>query len=97
MTRSEKSTRNALAACIYQVIYLLLTFVIRFVMIKSIGLTAVSLNGLFTEVISMLSLVELGVGSAIVYNLYKPLAEHDTVKLTALMTLFKKHIEQLQL
>ena len=90
MTRSEKSTRNALAACIYQVIYLLLTFVIRFVMIKFIGLTAVSLNGLFTEVISMLSLVELGVGSAIVYNLYKPLAEHDTVKLTALMTLFKK-------
>lgn len=90
MTRSEKSTKNAIAACIFQCVYLLLSFVTRFVMIKYIGLTAVSLNGLFTEVLSMLSLVELGVGSAIVYNLYKPLAENDIPKLTALMTLFKK-------
>lgn len=90
MTRTEKSTKNAIAALSYQCIYLLLTFLTRFIMIKSIGLTAVSLNGLFTEVISMLSLVELGVGSAIVYNLYKPLAENNTEKLTQLMTLFKK-------
>jgi len=90
MTRTEKSTKNAIAALIYQCGYLLLTFITRFIMIKSIGLTSVSLNGLFTEVISMLSLIELGVGSAIVYNLYKPLAENDTKKLTQLMTLFKK-------
>lgn len=80
MTRTEKSTKNAIAALIYQCGYLFLTFITRFIMIKSIGLTSVSLNGLFTEVISMLSLIELGVGSAIVYNLYKPLAENDTKK-----------------
>ena len=90
MTRAEKSTRNAIAAVVSQCGFMILTFIIRMIMIKTIGIESVSLNGLFTEVIAMLSLVELGVGSAIVYNLYKPLAENDTKKLTQLMTLFKK-------
>lgn len=90
MTRAEKTTKNAIAAIISQCGFLVLTFITRYIMIKTIGIKSVSLNGLFTEVIAMLSLIELGVGSAIVYNLYKPLTENNTKKLIQLMTLFKK-------
>ena len=43
-----------------------------------------------TNVLSMLSLVEGGIGTSIVYNLYKPLAENDEEKIIALVQLYKK-------
>ncbi len=67
----------------------LISFTVRFVLIRTLGVEAVSLNGLFTEVIAMLSLAEMGVGTAIVYNLYVPLMEQDEKRLAALMNLFK--------
>ena len=87
--RTEKSIKNIATAMIVQVITLLLSFVTRTLLVKSLGVESVSLNGLFTEVISMLSLTELGVGSAIIYNLYKPLAQGDEEKICQLMRLFK--------
>lgn len=87
--RTEKSIKNIVTAMIVQVITLLLSFVTRTLLVKSLGVESVSLNGLFTEVIAMLSLTELGVGSAIIYNLYKPLAQGDEEKICQLMRLFK--------
>lgn len=87
--RTEKSIKNIATAMIVQVITLLLSFITRTLLVKSLGVESVSLNGLFTEVISMLSLTELGVGSAIIYNLYKPLAEGNEEKICQLMRLFK--------
>ncbi|MGM9552427.1 MAG: oligosaccharide flippase family protein [Clostridia bacterium] len=90
MGRTEKSLKNAKFAILAQLVTTLLTFVSRTVMAWTVGVEAVSLNGLFTEVIAVLSLTELGVGSAIVYNLYKPLADGNQEKVCELMTLFKK-------
>ena len=90
MNRTEKSIRNLSYGMIYQIMYLVMTFVVRIAIINFLGMTSLSLNGLFTEVLSLLTLSELGVGMAISYSLYKPLAEHDEKKITQLMQLFKK-------
>lgn len=90
MSRTGNSFKNASFALISQLITTIISFVTRTALIKSVGIQAVSLNGLFSEVIMMLSLTEMGVGTAIVYNLYKPLAEGDQEKVRQLLKLFKK-------
>lgn len=89
MARTNNSIRNIIFAFGTQAISILTNFAIRTIMIRYLGNQAVSLNGLFTEVLSVLSLTELGVGSAIIYNLYKPLANNDREKVRQLMGLFK--------
>ena len=90
MGRTEKSIRNFVFAVVAQAVTVALSFITRTCLIYYLGIEAVAVNGLFTEVISALSLAELGVGSAIVYNLYKPLSEGDHQKVSQLMNLFKK-------
>ncbi|MCC8013810.1 MAG: lipopolysaccharide biosynthesis protein [Eubacterium sp.] len=87
--RVKKSIKNLLYGSISQFMKSFLGFLVRIVLVRTLGLQAASLNGLFTEVITMLSLAEMGVGQAIVYNLYVPLRENDEKKLTELMNLFK--------
>lgn len=88
--RTEKSIKNMLFGIVLQLITAVIGIVNRTVMIKYIGIQALGLNGLFTEVLAMLSLAELGVGSAITYSIYKPLAEGDVDRISRLMNLFKK-------
>ena len=72
------------------VIKLSLQFIVRLFFIRTLPIEYLGINGLFTNLLAMLSLAELGVGSAIVYSLYKPLAEKDTETVKALMRLFQK-------
>lgn len=58
--------------------------------LENLGLEYLGINGLLTNVISMLSLVESGIGLSIVYNLYKPLADKDRPRIIALVQLYKK-------
>ena len=90
MGRTEKSIRNFIFSVASQVVTVALSFITRTCLIHYLGIEAVSINGLFTEVITALSLAELGVSSAIVYNLYKPLSEGDHQKVSQLMSLFRK-------
>lgn len=89
MARTKNSIKNIIFALCLQGVTVLSNFVIRTIMVRRLGMQAVSLNGLFTEVLAALSMAELGVGTAIVYNLYKPLAENDHKKVRQLMGLFK--------
>lgn len=89
MGRTEKSIRNFIFAIASQTVTVALSFITRTCLIYCLGIEAVAINGLFTEVITVLSLAELGVGSAIVYNLYKPLSEGDHQKVSQLMNLFR--------
>lgn len=73
--------------------YLLLSilkFIVRMVFIKTLPVEYLGVNGLFTNVLAMLSLAELGIGPAIVYSLYKPLAYGDIEIVKSIMRLFKK-------
>lgn len=87
--RVERSIKNFIYGGIAQSTSSLLSFLTRMALVRVLGAEAVSLNGLFTEVIAMLSLAEMGVGAAITYNLYKPLWEDNETKLAELMNLFK--------
>ena len=68
----------------------LLTFVLRTVFVYNLGASYLGLNGLMVSVVSMLSLAELGVGTAITFSLYKPLALNDTDQIKARMIFFQK-------
>ncbi len=89
MGRTEKSIRNFKISLIAQIVTIALSFVTRTCLVHILGIESVSLNGLFTQVITAISLAEMGVGTAIVYNLYKPLAEGDHEKVSQLMNLFQ--------
>ncbi len=89
MGRTEKSIRNVKFALLAQVVTIIMSFVTRTCLVRLLGIESVALNGLFTQVITAISLAEMGVGTAIVYNLYKPLAEGDHEKVSQLMNLFR--------
>ncbi len=67
-----------------------LGFVHRYVFVKTLPLDYLGLRGLFGNIFKMLSLAELGIGTAIVYALYKPLAEHNEEQITALVQFYGK-------
>ena len=71
MSRSEKSIKNVMVALVVQIFGLLISFVSRIVFIKILGAEYLGVNGLFTNILTLLSLAELGIGEAITYSLYK--------------------------
>ena len=90
MGRTQKSIKNIAYAFGAQGVTTLFNFITKSIIARLLGNQIVALNGLFTEIIACLSLAELGIGSAIVFNLYKPLAENDHEKVSQLMTFFKQ-------
>lgn len=90
MSRTRNSVKNLSYAMVGQGLGFVISFVARIFFIKTLGREYLGLNGLFTNVLTILSLAELGVGEAITFSLYKPLAENDTKKCTMLMQLYKK-------
>ena len=88
--RVKNSIKNIYISIFTQLVITLLGFISRRVFISSLGSEYLGVNGLLTNVLSMLSLVEGGIGTSIVYNLYKPLAENDKPRVIALIQLYKK-------
>lgn len=72
-----------------QLVKILINFVVRTVFIHMLGEQAVGLNGLFTNILSLLSLTELGFGGAIIAHMYKPIAEGDTARIKVLMRIYR--------
>ena len=90
MTRTDNVKRNIFFNILKFATQLVLQFVVRTILIYSMGAEYIGLNGLFTNIFSFLNLAELGIGSAIVFSMYKPIAEGDIEKITALQNLYKK-------
>lgn len=88
--RIKNSIKNIYVSILTQIVIILLGFLSRKVFLDNLGTEYLGINGLLTNILSMLSLVEGGIGTSIVYNLYKPLAENDIEKTTALVQLYKK-------
>lgn len=89
VSRTLYSVRNVLAIWLGQVVSLLCTFVVRIVFVRFLAQDYLGLETLFSNVLSMLTLAELGVGSAIVFSLYKPLADGDKEAVKSIMRLFR--------
>lgn len=88
--RTKNAVKNISMSLIAQVVIIILGFVSRKVFIDNLGTEHLGINGLLTNVLSMMVLIESGIGISIVYNLYKPLAEENKEKITALVNLYKK-------
>ena len=81
---------NASISMIMYIITILIGFVAQAIFIKTLGNLYLGLNGLFGNIISILAIVELGFGAAIIYNLYRPLAENDQETIKSIMKYYQK-------
>ncbi len=84
-TRTEKSIRNACYALVGHLAGILAMFACRTAFIRLLGAEYLGVSGLFGNVLSLISLAELGIGSAILVSLYKPLAAGEEERIKALM------------
>lgn len=89
-SRTKNSINNIKTGVIVQIINKLMVFVVRTVFIKMLNTDYLGVNGLFTNVLAILSFAELGIGTAIIFNMYRPVAENDKEKIKSLMQLYKK-------
>ena len=89
-SRLKNSVMNLTMGFAYRLLITLTAFVVRTVFIRYLGKSYLGINGLYSNILSMLSLAELGFSTAMVYSMYKPLADRDFNKLAQLMRLYKK-------
>jgi len=89
-SRTANSLKNTIFGISSQVLIVLMNFVVRTVFIHYLSIEYLGVNGLFTNILTLLSLAELGFGSAMIYSMYKPVANDDHRKIAALMNLYKK-------
>ena len=73
-SRTKKATRNIIFSFGYKLVDVVLSFVLRTYFIQSLGVNYLGISGLFSSILTVLSLMELGVGSAIAFCLYRPLS-----------------------
>lgn len=88
--RTKRFFRNLVTGVLGKFLTVLLHFITRTVFIYTLGKEYLGINSLFSNVLSVLSITELGIGVAIVFNMYKPIADKDEKKICSYMNLMKK-------
>lgn len=89
-SRVINSGKNAFASIMNKMVIFVLTFVNRAFFVRYIGIEYLGIDGLFSNIINILSIADLGFGIAMSYTFYKPLADNDEKKLAALIGFYKK-------
>lgn len=90
MSRVRYAAKNILFGSICNLTYTLLGFVLRTIFLEKLGETLLGVNGLYTGILSAVSLAELGIGTAMNYSLYGPTARQDYEKIKSYMAFFRK-------
>lgn len=89
--RTKNATRNIIFGVILKAYQIVVPFLMRTAMIYLMGVQYLGLNSLFTSILQVLNLAELGVGSAMIYSMYKPIAEDDDTTICSLMKLYRTY------
>lgn len=89
--RTRNAVRNIAAGFVMKLYQIIVPFLMRTAMIQLMGVEYLGLNSLFSSILHVLNLAELGVGVAMVFSMYKPIAEDDTRKICALMRLYRRY------
>lgn len=89
-SRSKNVQRNILWGNVGSILSLFFSVISRSVFISYLGMEYLGVNGLFSNILGLLSFSELGIGTAMNYSLYKPIAENDGEKIKSLMRLYKR-------
>ena len=88
--RFFKSMKNMSYGILYNILSLVLSFVSRTIFINTLGVEMLGINGLFTDVLNILSMADLGLGITMAYSYYEPLARGDKDRLCALTAFYRK-------
>lgn len=88
--RTENAIKNILTGIIGKILSLILGVISRSLFLMFLSIEYLGASGLFGSILSLLSFAELGIGTAIIYSLYKPLAERNDTEVLALMNVYKK-------
>ena len=89
--RTRNAARSITVGMMLKIFQTVVPFLMRTAMIQFMGVEYLGLNSLFASILHMLNLAELGVGSAMVFSMYKPIAEDDTPRICALMRLYRRY------
>lgn len=87
--RTDKSIRNIKYALAGQIVNLVTSFVARAIFLRILGAVFLGANGVFSNILSILSLAELGIGPALIFSLYEPLVKDDKEKIKQIMHIYK--------
>lgn len=90
MSRTKNSALNVAVSLVGQAVSLVTGFISRSVFVRTLSAEYLGINGLFLNIVSMLSLAELGIGAAIGYSLYRPVALGDTKGVRVLMAFYRR-------
>ena len=88
--RTDNALRNSFSGMANKLINILVPFVTRTAIVYALGIEYVGLNSLFASILQVLNLAELGISSAVVYCMYKPMAENDHSTLCALLCYMRR-------
>ena len=83
--RIQNSLRNMITAVMQIVVTIILRFIAQSYFIHILGLKYQGLNGLFSSIIGMLGIAELGLGTAILFNMYEYIAKRDIETIKSLL------------
>jgi len=89
-SRVRNTLVNTAFGIFVKFVTLILNFATRTVFIKYLGIEYTGVSAVFTDILTVLSFAELGIGSAITFSLYKPIEQGDNLKIAALVNLFRK-------
>ena len=90
LARTQNTIRNAMWGVVYRMVTLLGPFVVKTILTNRLGLEYAGLNGLFTSILTVLNLANLGFSSALVFTMYKAVVDDDKDALCAMMNFFRK-------
>lgn len=89
-SRTKNSSKNIIFSSFSAAFIFLLNYATRIIFVRFLDAAYLGINGLFTDIISILSMADLGIVTAMMFSLYKPLMEKDEKKITQLVNFFKK-------
>lgn len=87
--RTNHVIKNFIYGVGSQILLLIFPFILRTIFIHTLGVEYLGISGLFSSVLNMLSIAELGIGNVVIFSLYKPVAEKDYKRISALLNFYK--------
>ena len=87
---SKNVIQGSFWGILWRIVTIIFPFIIRTIIIKKLGSDYSGLNSLFSSVLNVLNLADLGIGAAMVFAMYKPVANDDYDKISALLNLYRK-------
>lgn len=89
-SRTRNSAKNVALGFAAQIIVLIINFITRTIFIHYLGAKMLGISGLYTNILSLLSMAELGFGNAIIYSMYRPIKNKDEKQIAALLNYYRR-------